>query len=412
MPSPPSDHQILLTASYFETNANVELSTRTDGTTDLETCVGLWTNRYLPASVLADQCVILQQSGVVDGVLIPDQLAGFVPNQLWKPEHIPIAELVRDPDSAMDAFMIAPYVYAAAPELTMHLTTDSIRRGPAEMVQSMLTLAHITEGKPNFQIGGGEVKQTRPFGHPYKQGMSRLSDLLQIYRKALEVEGPFDFSGRRWTFERACLGDAKQHRPTVWGLGGGPQLMDIITSYADGVAFTVPNALATPEQVSEIVAEIRAQLERKNRDPNAFRIGIWAAILLHPDQSVLERAFDNAVIKFFSAAMGRVDSRQWQAEGRALPFPQDWAYFKDFLPNDTPDALVHDILAATTPEHVAESWFTGGPDEIATQIEPFADAGVDWVMPFDYLPVVQDPTGAAASLTWMTELCSILKGWS
>lgn len=262
-----------------------------------ETCVGLWTNRWFPAAVVADEARALEASGVVDGVLIPDQLSGFVPRQLWTPENTPIAGIVGDPDSALDAFMVAPYIHAAAPGLRLHLTTDSVRRGPAELIQSMLTLAHITEGRANFQIGGGEAKQTRPFGHPHQQGLSRLEDLLRIYRRSLETEGPFSHDGHRWTFERAFLGNAQTHLPTVWGLGGGPRLMDSVTSYADGVAFTVPNALVTPEQVADTVAAVRDQVERKGRDPHAFRIGMWAALLLHPDGEALERAFANPIIR-------------------------------------------------------------------------------------------------------------------
>jgi phthiodiolone/phenolphthiodiolone dimycocerosates ketoreductase len=369
----------------------------------------LWTNRYFPASVIAEQAKVLQDSGVVDGVLIPDQLAGFVPRQLWTEEHTPIASIVRDPDSALDAFMVAPYIHAAAPRLNMHLTTDSIRRAPSELIQSMLTLAHITEGHANFQIGGGEVKQTQPFGHPHKQGVSRMIELLQIYRRVLDTEGPFDYAGKRWTFDRAFLGNANEHLPTVWGLGGGPQLTDTITSLADGIAFTVPNAFSTPEQVADAISAIRKQVEQKGRDPEAFRIGMWAAVLLHPDQNALERAFDNAVIKFFSAASGRVESSQWEDEGIPLPFPPGWAYYKDLLPNNTPDALVDAILAATTREHVERSWFAGSPADVAAQIQPYLNAGIDWVMPFDYLPVAGDPADAPAAVGWMVELCRALK---
>ncbi|PQM45417.1 LLM class flavin-dependent oxidoreductase [Mycobacterium talmoniae] len=378
----------------------------------LETCVGLWTNRYFPAAVLAEQSKVLQDSGVVDGVLVPDQLAGFLPRQLWREENTPIASIVRDPDSAMDAFMVAPYIYAAAPRLNMHLTTDSIRRAPSELIQSMLTLAHITEGHANFQIGGGEVKQTRPFGHPYKQGMSRMRDLMQIYRRAVETDGPFDYAGERWTFENAFLGNANEHLPTLWGLGGGPRLTDCSTSFADGMAFTLPGAFSNPDQVAEAVGSIRKEVEQKGRDPEAFRIGLWAAILLHPDQSVLEKAFDNPLIKFFSAANGRVESRQWQAEGLPLPFPQGWAYYKDLLPNDTPDDLVDTILAATTREHVERSWFAGSPADVAAQMRPYLEAGIDWVLPFDYLPVVGDPADAPAAVGWMVDLCRELKSAS
>ncbi len=220
---------------------------------------------------------------------------------------------------------------------------------------------------------------------------------------------PFDYVGKRWKYERAFLGGAHAYLPTVWGLGGGPQLLDCVTSMGDGLAFTVPNAFSSPEQVADAVRSVRKQVEEKGRDPDAFRIGMWAAVLLHPDDSALERAFDNPIIKFFSASTGRVESSQWEAEGIPLPFPAGWAYYKDLLPNDTPDEFVDTILAATTREHVIRSWFAGSPADVAAQFKPYLDAGIDWIMPFDYLPVAGDPADAPAAAGWMVELCRRLK---
>jgi phthiodiolone/phenolphthiodiolone dimycocerosates ketoreductase len=375
----------------------------------LETCVGIWTDRHFPASVVAEHCRGLAASDAVDGVLIPDQMAGFIPAQLWLPENTPMASLIGDPDSAMDAFMVAAYAHAAAPSLNIHVTTDSVRRAPAELVQSMLTLAHITEGRANFQIGGGEAKQTAPFGHPVNQGMSRMKDLFQIYRRFMEDDGPIDFDGRRWKFERAFLGGAKQHRPELWALGGGPQLLDYATSWADGLAVAAPNVLTSPEQAAEYIAGVRRMVEEKGRDPGAFRIGLWASVLLHDDSAVLEVAIQNPIIKFASATLGRIDVNAWELEGMGLPFPPGWGYNKDLLPYSVDDKLVADVVAATTPQHVRRGWMVGSPREVADQIKPYLDVGIDWVMPFDFLPVVGDPADAETSARCMIELCVALK---
>lgn len=375
----------------------------------LETCVGLWTDRHFPPEMIAAQARAYGDSEYVDGVLIPDQLSGFVPRQLWTPENTPLAAVIGDPDSALDAFMVAPYLHAVAPELALHLTTDSIRRRPAELVQSMLTLAHLTGGRATFQVGAGEAKQTVPFGHPAKQGLSRLDDLLRIYRRVLETDGPFDFDGRRTQFRGAFLGGARSVLPTVWALGGGPKLTDTATSYADGMAIAVPNALATPERVGETVDAVRTQVEQKGRDPEAFRIGLWVTTLVHPDRAVVDAAFRNPVIKFVSAATGRIDPTEWEREGLGLPFPEGWSYPKDLLPYGLDDDLVRAVVDATTDEHIDRAWIAGQPREVAARIHPYLEAGIDWVMPIDYLGVVGDPTDAQASVAGLIELCAHLK---
>ena len=277
----------------------------------LETCVGVWADRHFPITAIAEQCKAFDASDTIDGILIPDQMAGFLPEQLWKPENTKFAELVHDTDSSYDAYMVAPYINAVAPGLNLHLTTDSVRRPPAEQVQSMLTLAQMTEGRANFQIGGGEVKQTGPFGHPTNQGMSRMKDLFQIYRRFMDEDEPIDFDGKRWHLERAFLGGAKQYKPTLWGLGGGPQLIDYSTSWAEGLALAIPNAPPHPRRSRRPIADIRKQVEEKGRDPENFRIGLWVSVLMHPDPAKLEAAYENPIIKWFSGTMGRMNPGEW-----------------------------------------------------------------------------------------------------
>jgi phthiodiolone/phenolphthiodiolone dimycocerosates ketoreductase len=287
-----------------------------------ETAAAVWADRNVPIEAIAEQCKAYVASGAVDGVLIPDQLANFIPAQLWTQQNTPLAAMMDDPDSMMDAFMVAPYIAAVAPGLALHLTTDSVRRPPAELIQSMLTLAHITEGKATFQIGGGELKQTKPFGHPTNQGMSRMKDLFSMYEKFLTSDGPFDFEGRRRTLQGAFLGSAMHHKPKVWGLGGGPQLLDYTATWADGIAVAVPNAWTSPEAAEKGVLEIRRKVEEKGRDPAKFRIGLWAVSLMHDDERQLHAALDNPILKFVCGAMGRVETDQWQADGYdPLPSP-------------------------------------------------------------------------------------------
>ncbi|EHB56466.1 hypothetical protein MycrhDRAFT_3660 [Mycolicibacterium rhodesiae JS60] len=375
----------------------------------VETCVGLFPDRHVPVGMLAEQCKVLEASPGVDGVLLPDQLASFVPQQLWRPENTAMAQFMRDPDSLHDAFTLGAYVAAIAPSLKLHLTTDAVRRPPAELVQSLLTLAAITEGRLNVQIGGGEIKQTRPFGHPTNQAMSRMSDLFQIYRKFMDSDGPFDFEGKRWKFNGAYLGGAKQYQPEVWGLGAGPMLLDHVTSWADGLATSVPSAFASPDRVGTAIEGLRRQLEQKGRDPKQFRVGLWFSVLLHEDDAELERAFANPLLKFVSGAMGRIETQLWNDEGLGLPFPPGWTYFKDLLPYGMDDAFVDEIVSAVTPEHMQRAWLVGSPAEVARQVQPYLDAGVDWVMAIDYLPVVGTPEDAAAAATRGADLCAHIK---
>src|SRR4051812_18106227 len=112
---------------------------------EVKTALALWGDRHIPASAVAEQARALQAAGV-DGMLLADQLGNFIPPQLWMPENAPIAGLLGDPDSHSDVFALGAYLLAAAPGLDIAVSTDSVRRAPAELVQALLTLANMTDG--------------------------------------------------------------------------------------------------------------------------------------------------------------------------------------------------------------------------------------------------------------------------
>ena len=376
----------------------------------VETNVAVWADRHLPPSVIADQVRALQASGAVDGILLADQLGNFIPPELWTVNNTPMAALLPDPDSHSDVFVIAGYLLAAAPKLHLAISTDSVRRPPAELVQAMLTLANITEGHASFHIGGGEAKQLKPFGHPGAQGMSRMEDLFRIFRAIWESDGPIDFAGRRWKFAKASIGSAKPHRPKLYGLGGGPQLIDHATSYADGLAFACPSVFPSAERFATARRDILEQVERKDRDPKQFGFAVWFPVMLARDQRELERALENPIVRWLGAIFGRIEHPLWREEGLASPLPEDWRYYDHLLPQQTPSSFLSSVLDKVTREHVTKGWLCGTPAAVAEMIRPYVEAGADWVCPMDYMPLVLDPSEAPAAFSRTVELCGVIKG--
>lgn len=378
-------------------------------TKPVEVAIALWGDRHLPISVVADQARALAGSGVVDGILIADQLVNFIPPQLWNAQNAPAANFLKDPDSHSDAFALAAYLAAIAPELHISLSTDAVRRGASEVIQYLHTMANITQGRICLQIGGGEVKQTKPYGYNRAQGVNRLGDFLQVYRAMLDAKGtPIDYEGKYWKFEKATLGSAMK-KAEVWGLGGGPKLLDHVTTYADGIGTTCPPVYGTPEAFAKARAEILQMVKDKGRDPSKFRIGVWFAVMLSENEAQLESVLDNPLLKWLAGVMGRVTPQDWAEVGLESPVPADWNYFQHFLPYETPDAFVEHVVAHTTPEHARKGWLIGTPEQVAKQIQPYIDAGADWICPMDYLPLVLPPEEAGPGFMRSIELCRRIK---
>jgi phthiodiolone/phenolphthiodiolone dimycocerosates ketoreductase len=362
-----------------------------------KTAIGLWGDRNLPPSAIAEQARAMQAAGV-DGMLIADQLGNFIPPQLWKPEIAPVAAMLPDPDSHSDVFALAGYLLAAAPGLDVAVSTDAVRRGPAELTQAMLTLANMTEGEAVVQVGGGEAKQCGPFGYNRAQGLSRMEDLFQIFTALLDSGGAaIDFEGRRWKLTKASIGSAVPKRPKVMGLGGGPTLIDHCTSYADGLATTCPPVWAGADEFALQRQLILKAVADKGRDPGAFEFAVWFPCLIAESEAQLESVMSNPLIKWLAAVFGRIETPDWEKIGLESPWPEGWRYYKDLLPRDTPDALIEDVLEKVTDDHVRAGWVCGTVDEVTATIQGYVDAGADWVCPMDYLPMVLDPAEAPAA---------------
>src|SRR5262245_15475856 len=140
--------------------------------------IPLSSDRNLPPAVFAQSARAAADSKVVDNILVWDQHAFFVPPQLWTRANAPMASFIADVDSFSDAIALAAYGAATAPELGLMVSTDAVRRGPAEVMQSALTLSAIGGREAIIMMGAGEVKQTRPFGWDRSQGLARLEDHL------------------------------------------------------------------------------------------------------------------------------------------------------------------------------------------------------------------------------------------
>lgn len=363
-----------------------------------QTSAFLWGDRHFPPAVVAQQAKALQASGVVDFMSQSTQMGSFVPPQLWTTENAPMAALLRDPDSLHDAFLMTSYAHAAAPDLGISLLTDGLRIGPAQLTQMLLTLAHMAEGNMVVHVGGGEVKQTGPFGYKRSRGIKSLADFAQIFDKFCTSDGPFDFEGNHWTMQQAFLGSARPHRPRIHAMGSGPMLLDVATSHCDGLSSAAPCAWGTPEEAAEIIAAVRKDVESKGRDPEVFTFGIFCPVLIHEDENVLDKALDNPIVRWIAATFGRIQGSDWAKTGLPSPTPDGWAYFKDFLPKSTPTAFIDDVLAKTTRAHAEVGYLWGTPEQVAAKLLAYVEAGVSFVAPADYLPVVCDPEDAALGL--------------
>jgi phthiodiolone/phenolphthiodiolone dimycocerosates ketoreductase len=375
----------------------------------VETAITVMADRHFPAGAALDAARAIEASGTTDYFGWFDQMAGWCPPHLWTAETTPLHAVRPDADSLSDGFSMLSAMAAVAPTMGTAISTDSIRRGPAELMQTMLTMANLTQGRSQFHIGAGEIKQTNAYGWKRSQGMKRLEDTLRLAKLFWEEDEPFNFEGHYWTMDHATLGRARNHRPQIWGIGGGPKLFDLSTTYGDGFGTCAPWVAHSPERWHEMVTEIKQMLEQKDRDPEDFQFGLYAAMLLHDDDEVIEAALGNPFIKWSSAWLGRFKMADWQLEGIEPPLPLDWHYSRNMLPHHMSRAEVDEIVGRVTPEMARKSWLTGSPEKVAAELQGYVEAGATWINICDILPAVLEPAEMGNALERECRLAGLLK---
>src|SRR5258708_39902572 len=98
----------------------------------VETALGANIDRSVSPLFVADLERAYEKSGVVDHVLIWDQLRSWWPRSIWTPDVTTIAELITDCDSFPDPFVLSGIAAAATDSFGVCVTTDALRRGPSE----------------------------------------------------------------------------------------------------------------------------------------------------------------------------------------------------------------------------------------------------------------------------------------
>jgi phthiodiolone/phenolphthiodiolone dimycocerosates ketoreductase len=368
----------------------------------------LWGDRYAGAEPVRATARALQDSAVVDYVMVPDQYVNFMPPALWTAENTPMAKVVPDADSMMDGVALAGLIVGAAPDLGIILSTDSNRRGPVEFTQTAATLAAMTDGKAQLWVGSGEAKNVLPLGYK-RRGLGKMEDSFTVFNQIWGDTSPQDYDGNFWKLDAAAIGGCRQHRPKIFGMGEGPRLIDIATSEADGLASLMPWKFQTPEHCVERMDSARKAVADKGRDPKAFEFGMDLMILCHPDEAVVDRAMDSPLVKWMTVMGGRIGADNWRESGLEPPTPEDWLYFADWLPSKADSTFVDDALAKITRKHVEACWFYGTPDQVEQQLAGLCDIDLSVLVILNYVGLTVSPEQAPEVLATDIDLCARIK---
>jgi phthiodiolone/phenolphthiodiolone dimycocerosates ketoreductase len=320
-------------------------------------------------------------SGRYHSIWLPDHMVSFWPDSIWTPEFTDLAGASPSPHRHLDGLAVA----SATAVLTKNVplvsaVVDTVRRHPAMLAQTALTIDHLSRGRFILGLGSGESENTLPYGFDFARPVSRFEEALKVIRLLWDGDGPVDFDGRFYTLHHARL-DTEPYDgqpPPIWIGASGPRMLDIAGRYADG---WWPAGAWTPQQYAEMLSMVRASADRAGRDPTAITPCFIQVCFIGKDEAALADILRAPLVKAF---LLQVSAETLRTFGFQHPMGRHWRGFQDIDPTVLTRERIVDFLAQVQPEMLLAVVPHGTPKEVAKIIETFVDAGLRVPKILDY----------------------------
>lgn len=311
-------------------------------------------------------------SGRYHSIWLPDHMVSFWPESIWTPEFTDLATASPSPHRHLDGMAVA----AAAAVLTRNtpiVTTvvDTVRRHPAMLAQSALTLDHLSRGRFVLGLGSGELENTVPYGFDFEKPVARFEEAIKVIKMLWESDGPIDFDGQFHHLEHARL-DTEPYdgkHPPIWIGAAGPRMLRITGRYADG---WWPNGAYTPEDYHQKLSIVREAAERAGRDPAAITPAVTQICLIGDDDEIAEM-LKAPLVKAIVLLITAEDLRRF---GYEHPMGPRWRGVQDFDPVQLSRDKIIRFCEQVDTRAITDIFPCGTPQQVAHRVKGFCDAGM------------------------------------
>jgi phthiodiolone/phenolphthiodiolone dimycocerosates ketoreductase len=319
-------------------------------------------------------------SGRYHSIWLPDHMVSFWPDAIWTPEFTDLATVSASPHRHLDGLAVAAAVAVLTKKVPIaSCVVDTVRRHPASLAQTALTIDHLSRGRFILGLGSGETENTVPYGFDFTKSTSRFEESLKLIRLLWETNGPVDFSGQFYKLHHARLDTEpfEGRYPKIWVGSSGPRMLEITGRYADG---WWPAGAYSPEDYAAKLGIVRQSAERAGRDPLAIVPAfVWTCLI--GDEAELAEILQAPLIK---AIVLQVPAQIMRAHGYEHPMGSDWRGIHDIDPGVLTRERIVSILAKVDVEAILAVVPHGTPDQIARILKGYADAGLRVPKILDY----------------------------
>ncbi|HEV8534951.1 MAG TPA: LLM class flavin-dependent oxidoreductase [Candidatus Limnocylindria bacterium] len=310
--------------------------------------------------------VALAEAMHVDSIWAPDHLLGLFHPALWP--SVQLSRVVPDSDAFFDPFAIGSVV-GRMTEIPFGISvTDAIRRGPADVARSALTLLHLCKGGFNLGIGSGEAENLLPFGYSYERPVERTERFLETLVSLLETGRMQDGPGRLGLPRRSEAGRVK-----LWLAAHGPRMLRLAGTYADG---WLPAFAMTPQDYGEKKAAIARHAAAAGRpEPES---GLFVFFALGASREHMKEMFEAEPVSKLLALFQHAEI--WRKFGLEHPWGPDSRGIVDVIPHRLDPVMLRNLAPRIPFELVEVGLLMGSVAELSERLRAYAERGCQHVV--------------------------------
>jgi len=325
-------------------------------------------------------CLDEQDGGRYHSIWMPDHMVSFWPESIWTPEFTDLATVSPSPHRQLDAMAVT----SAASVLTdkAQLATfvvDTVRRHPAMLAQTALTIDHLSKGRFILGIGSGELENTVPYGFDFEKPVGRFEEALEVIKLLWHSDGPVDFEGNFFRLEHARLDTEfyEDRPPPIWIGANGPRMLGLVGRHADG---WFPFGMYRPEIYHEKLKTIRHAAETAGRDPMSITPAL-SQICLIGDDDEIEEMLAAPLVRVLVLTVSAENLREF---GHEHPMGPGWRGLMDFDPVRLSRENILQFCETMDPQAVRDIIPVGSPKHVAARVKGMTDAGARVFTVLDY----------------------------
>jgi phthiodiolone/phenolphthiodiolone dimycocerosates ketoreductase len=329
-----------------------------------------------PMDNVISQAVRNEEKGY-DSIWWPDHLMGWIPQSIWTPDVFGIASYIQSPNLFLETTTTIAAVASRTKRITLGTAViDPIRRHPAVLAQTIMTLDHIARGRVIIGIGTGERENVSPYGMPYDRLAERVEEAIRIMHLLWSSNGgEVNYEGKFWNLKNAVfhLPPYGEKHPQIWIAAHKRRMLQVVGRVGDG---WLPTQMPKTEY-QKATDTIEKEAKASGRDSSQITRGMWAWTILDQDEETARRMLDSP---FAKATALILPSETFEELGYEHPLGKKFYGLTDYIPSKYSRGEALSALEKVPQEVCEKAFLFGTPAQLTRKIEEYAELGLQHIV--------------------------------